>query len=115
MKGIIGFQNLRIDCIIGVLPHERLNEQSIYIDLKVKPALENNIDNLEKTIDYITLSQLCQHLANSNFQLIETYAISVIRKIFENHPVSWAWIRVRKPSAIANSDGAIVEFEEGIR
>jgi dihydroneopterin aldolase len=118
MNGLIGFENLHIDCIIGVHPEERVNEQTIFVDLKLKIDISKCIhsDCVTDTVDYVKLSQICTDLAKTNkFNLIETYASKVLAEIFNAYPITWGWIKVRKPKAIPQSEGAAVEIEEGIR
>jgi 7,8-dihydroneopterin aldolase/epimerase/oxygenase len=115
MQSFIGFHQHKVHCIIGVLPHERLQEQEIHIDLKVKADFKHpaETDSLANTIDYIVLAEICTNLAKTNqYHLIETLAWEALHKIFERFPVKWAWIRVQKPSAIP-SGYAYVELEKG--
>lgn len=117
MKGIIGFENLRISCIIGVYAEERQKEQPIFVDLKIKLDLSKSIqtDSIQDTIDYVNLSKICLDLAKTHhFNLIETYARNVLTVIFQTYPVQWAWIKVRKPNALPHADHAFVELEEGV-
>lgn len=114
-EGHIGFENLRIDCIIGVYPEERIKEQVIYVDLKVRFDISKCVmsDSFSDTVDYIQLARLCRELAVAkNFQLLESYAHYVLKEIFAKFPVTSAWIKVRKPAALPESNGAIVELEE---
>lgn len=118
MNGFIGFENLQIDCIIGVYPDERINEQAIFVSLKVKVDISICIDSdcAADTIDYVKLSQICIDTVKKNkFNLIETCASTVLTEIFHAFPVTWGWIKIKKPKAIPQSDGATIEIEKGIR
>jgi dihydroneopterin aldolase len=115
MNGIIGFENFQVDCIIGIYPEERLEKQTIFVDLKVEVDISNCIhsDNINEAIDYVKLTHLCKDLAQAHqFNLMETYASQVLQEIFRNYPASWVWIKVKKPKAIPQADFAIVEIEK---
>ena len=54
MIGTIGIEELRISCIIGIFPQERVQEQELILDLEFeldfsKMVQEQNIDD---TVDY---------------------------------------------------------------
>lgn len=115
MKGLIGFENLKIDCIIGVHLEERIKEQQIVVDLKVKVDISkcSQTDSVADTVDYVRLSQICIDVAKTHkFNLIEAYASKVLAEIFQFYPITWGWIKVKKPKAIAQAEAATVEIEE---
>ena len=35
MTGTTGLKNLRVDCIIGIYPHERAATQTVYLDIQL--------------------------------------------------------------------------------
>lgn len=114
MLGKIGFSGLRISCIIGIEPHERNQEQEILIDFKIEVDFSNVVmtDNINDTVSYVSLAQLCKDLAQKGkYLLIEKYASDVVEKVFALFPVKSAWILVKKPLAISNADCAFVELK----
>jgi dihydroneopterin aldolase len=114
MLGTIGFEGYRVSCIIGTEQHERIQEQRIFIDLKVKTDFSKVAltENLKDTINYTTLAHLCKELAvNGKYFLIEKYAFDIIQQIFDNFPVKSAWVRIKKPTAINEAEWAFVELE----
>lgn len=113
-RGIIGVCHHQIRCIVGVNPEERIQEQEIYVDLKVKSNFNACLgsDQIKDTVDYNQLAQLSTQLAQEKrYHLLETFAVEVIDQILANFPVSWAWIRVKKPLAISTAHYTLVEFE----
>jgi dihydroneopterin aldolase len=118
MKGIIGIQDLQIHCIIGIYQNERLQEQDIFVDLKVQsdfsPCVKS--DSIMETINYTKLADTCSEFAKlKKYGLLETFAVEVLDEIFRTFPVNWGWIRIKKPQAIPNAAFAVVEFEKGTR
>ena len=114
MQGIIGVRGLRIRCIVGVLPHERIHTQDLIVDIKVRTDFSACIasDTMENTVDYVRIAELATILAmEGKFQLIERYAAMVLDRLFEEFAISWAWIRIDKPAAIPQAECSTVELE----
>ncbi|MFN4173521.1 MAG: dihydroneopterin aldolase [Parachlamydiaceae bacterium] len=113
MLGIIGFEELEIDCVIGVYPDERVATQKLFIDLKVEAFIGDSIhsDRLKDTIDYCELVKLIQNEAESKCQLLETLAHRISMRLLSELNLTWVWIRIKKPSALANAKAALIEYE----
>ncbi len=117
MKGIIGFDHLKINCILGVYPEERTQKQPVYIDLKVQLNLENDITRQANTptLDYVKLAQISTQSSEKQFFLLEAFANDILENIFNEFNVSWAWIKIKKPQAIKEARYAFVELEKGMK
>ena len=114
MEGIIGIKRLRIHCIIGDLPHERVTTQDLLVDIKVRADFSACVksDRLENTVDYVRIAEIAATRAfEGKYQLIETFAAAVLQSLFEEFPISWAWIKVDKPEAILAAECSTVELE----
>jgi len=115
MLGTIGVENLKVECIIGDLPKERTHKQHIFVDFKVHLDFSDaaKTDNVNDTLCYAALSAACLDIAQKNqFHLLETYAHAIIATFLKHKKVSWAWVRIKKPGAIAGADFAFVELEK---
>lgn len=113
-RGCIGVHHHHISCIIGVLPHERTQEQDIYVDLKVETSFARCLqsDQVEDTINYVNLAQLCTELAQQRrYRLLETFAHEALINILTDPRIEWAWIRIKKPKALASAEYTFVELE----
>lgn len=112
---IIGFNNYRISCIIGIEPHEREKEQDLLVDLKVESVYVTaaQSDDIKDTVNYMALAQICKEIAcRGRYQLLERYASDVLDAILEEFPVISAWINVKKPAALPGADCTFVEFRK---
>lgn len=113
--GLLGIHQHRIDCMIGVYPEERLQVQTLFIDAKVKLDFSHCIasDQVQETIDYVLLANICTQLAQKNkYFLLETLASDILDQYIERfNAVVWAWVRIQKPSAIPSAAYAYVELE----
>ena len=109
----IGFEEQRVSCIIGIHPHERVQEQDIFIDLRVEvnfPSGES-APQISDTVDYVALANLCSVVAKEGrHQLLETLAVDIIDAIMERFPVNEVRIKIRKPEALPEAAFAFVEF-----
>ena len=111
----VGFTHLLVCCVVGTLPEEQNTPQEIGISLKVAIAPTVS-DELASTVDYTALAALCEKIALARaHQLLETLASEILEAIFAHFSVSFAWIRLEKPSALRNAQCAFVEFERGQR
>jgi len=113
-EGIIGIKDLRVRCIIGCRQQERLEEQEIFLDVKIKTDFSNVLqsDHIEHTINYSEVGKLITTTARDNqYQTIEALAGGLINVIHKQFPVSWVWVRVKKPLAMSSAQYVLVELE----
>jgi dihydroneopterin aldolase len=112
MNGIIRILDLRVDCIVGVYPHERDRAQPLFIDAELICEVRESArsDNLADTVDYDVLSQQIQATVKaSECLLLERVAAMVLGLCVETPGVQAATVRVRKPEALR--DARTVEIE----
>lgn len=112
--GLIGIKNHQIHCKIGVYPEEHLNEQIIYVDLKIKSDFSACIqsENIQEGIDYCELAKLCTDLATErHYCLLESLASDILNHCMQLFKPEWAWISIRKPEAIKTAEYAYIELE----
>ncbi len=112
--GVIGVYHHRIRCIIGINPEERIQDQEIQVDVKVRADFSSCAisERIEETISYVKIAEICTHLAQDRkYQLLETFASEVLDRLMADFKVDWAWIHVQKPSALSTAEYAFVELE----
>jgi FolB domain-containing protein len=110
----IGIEKLKVRCIIGCLPEERVEPQEIFIDLKVETPLRSNVgqDGIAHTLDYRKLAEVCENCAVAgNFELLEAYVEALINAITALFPITKGWVKVTKPSALGKAAAAYIEKE----
>lgn len=112
MTGTIRILDLRVDCIVGVYPHERETPQPLFFDLELACELRKSAasDALPDTVDYDALSQRIRSaVEDSECLLLERVAAMVLGLCVETPGVRAATVRVRKPQALR--DARTVEIE----
>jgi dihydroneopterin aldolase len=113
--GIIGFHQHQINCIVGILPDERIIERLLWVDLKVKIDFSRCLrsGSIDNTVDYSQLASFCTNLSRDKcYGLIEAFAADIITGCFEQFLAEWAWVCIKKPSAIPTAAYAFVEMEQ---
>ncbi len=114
MIGTIEIQNLKVQCIIGIHPHERIQKQALFIDIAFDYDFEKarNSEHVEDVIDYTSVAnQVKQLLIEKQYQLIETAAEEIAALLFHQ----WESIRqcnicIKKPKAIPDADFASIKI-----
>ena len=115
MTGTTGLHNLRIDCIVGIHPHERENPQPVFLDLEVDydfaPAAES--DAIPDAVDYDQMARMATELIQSRrFHLLEAMAEAVAAMLLEKVPViDCVRLEIRKPLAVPAADNSFVFVE----
>jgi 7,8-dihydroneopterin aldolase/epimerase/oxygenase len=110
MIGTAGVKGLRIDAVVGILPHEREAPQPLSVDVEVDydfaPAAAS--EGIADAVDYAKLaSELSALIQARKFLLIETLAEEAARWVLEQHPsVRAVRLEVRKPEAVPAADCA---------
>ena len=114
MQGIVGIKNHKIHCFIGNNPEEQLQPQDIYVDVRI--ALDfsksSKSGSLKDTVDYVRVAQICTELAvTRRYRIMETFAWEALQRLHSDFDLQWAWIRIKKPSALPTAEHTYVEFE----
>lgn len=111
---VLGIHQHRIDCIIGIYPEERQREQTLFVNVKIKVDCSACLSSgqIEDTIDYVLLAQLCTELAQRNrYLLLETFASDIVNECLSRFHAIWAWVCIQKPTAVPSAAYAYVELE----
>ena len=104
---------LRVNAIIGTLPHERIHRQELLIDMEISLPLGAAAvsDDLMKTVNYAEIEERAAAIADSSsFLLIEALAGAIGRMIMEYQPVAECRVRITKPRALKYSRSVAVEL-----
>jgi dihydroneopterin aldolase len=115
MVGTTGLHNLRIDCIVGIHPHERENPQAVFLDIEIDYdfAAAAASDAIPDAVDYDQMARMVTELIQSRrFQLIEAMAEGVAAMLLETMPViERVRLEIRKPAAVPAADHSFVRVE----
>ena len=93
-------ENLTCNASIGVYENEKLNKQKIIINLEIVlvNTIKTDTDNLNDVADYGKFRRIVLDIVNSkHFNLIETLADNLIKKIKTFEKVENIKLKITKP------------------
>jgi FolB domain-containing protein len=112
MKDVIELRGLQFSCIVGVLEHERLNEQPIRLDIDIKRPFKRaaKADDVLETTNYADVLRLAKDVAViGKFQLLETLADRVAKALLAyDEAITSVRVSVQKLSPPVEEDVATV-------
>jgi dihydroneopterin aldolase len=115
MIGTAGLQGLRVECIVGIHPHEREVRQSVFFDIGLDYdfAPATSVDAIGDAVDYTRAASAVTELAGRReFQLIETMAEETAAMLFEQFPQARrVRVEIRKPAAVPAAVCAFVRVD----
>lgn len=97
-------QQLRIDTIVGILPEERTNPQTIFLDIDLTTDVRTpaRTKEISDACDYSKLAtRVSEFIIKQKFLLIETLAEDVTELILKEFEVAAVKLSISKPQAIA--------------
>lgn len=99
----IFINKLKVDTIIGIYDFEKDNRQPIILDIELQYDTSQACasDNIRYAVDYHKLSQdIYEFVRQSSFQLIETLAEAIAKKILDFPMVNTVKLSLEKPNAL---------------
>lgn len=115
MIGTVGLNDLRIDAIIGIYPHEREATQPLFVDVEVDydfaPAARS--EGIDDALDYDGLARELTGLAvERQYKLLETFMEEAASHCLRHFPaISQIRLTVRKPQAVEKAASAFARIE----
>ncbi|NCN06098.1 MAG: dihydroneopterin aldolase [Spirochaetales bacterium] len=110
-----GFEGLKVECIIGVYPEERVSPQTLEIDLfaKYESTQAANGDREQDALDYTLLGNVVTECAvRGKYGLLETLAQNIlIRLENEFSAITEIELVVRKPGGMPGGRNSLVRFK----
>ena len=100
----ISIVDLEIICIIGILPNERIKEQTLLLDIYLDVEFRGSkiADDIAETIDYTKIAEMATHLGISKkYKLIESFCYDLNNLFLDTfNIIQQSKITVKKPHAI---------------
>lgn len=106
-------RGLKTDCIIGILPEERIKTQPLVLDLELElPLWEAGCTaDLDKSVDYAKLSQCVKdYVVNRRANLLEELGVELCELINKEFHVCRVTVRLAKPLAVSDADSVGIEI-----
>ncbi len=109
----IHIDGLRVDCVVGIHPHEREREQPLLISLSFPAdfAAAAASEAVSDTVDYSALARETGAFVRAGrFRLLETLVRALGRHLCTTFRLPRIALHVRKPEAIAEADSAALSL-----
>lgn len=107
---IIFVHGLKLQTIIGCLPWEKQNLQTIIIDVDMQRDTDKIIanDDIKHTVDYAEVVECIKaHLKEHRYNLVETLAEQLANLLLKSFPlIAQLTLKISKPEAIAQAQSA---------
>lgn len=100
----IHIEDLRLQAIIGINGDERATRQEVLINLEFDYEADAAIasDRIEHTVDYKKIKkQVISLVEGSRFFLLEKLTAVVLELLLSPERVTWAKVRIDKPTALS--------------
>lgn len=115
MIGTIFLEGFQFDCVIGIIPEERIKGQpvSLDIELDVNFSAAAGSDQISDTINYAEVGEALKALAiEKEYQLVERFAWEGSELVMDmDRRIERVQITIRKPNAVAAAEAVGVAFE----
>ena len=118
---VLRIEELMVDCVVGVYPHERNASQPLRVDIEMRLSTEDSAirESLRSTVDYAsTAAQVVFLLRSCRFRLLETAAHVLARYVLappapdeRRAQIESAVIRLTKPGALRGFAVPSLEIE----
>ena len=112
----ISIVDLEITCIIGILPNERVKEQTVLLDIYLDVDIGGSTfsDNINETIDYTIIADMATQLAISKkYKLIESFCFDLTNLFLDTFKIiQKSNITVKKPNALPKAKYAIFSMKK---
>ena len=108
-------RDLRVNALIGTLPHEQLRRQGLILtlELELDLAAAGKHDDLAKSVDYSEIARRAQHIMETrSFKLLEALGNALGEMLMEYPAIIRASVRLEKPRALSSAHvGVEMEFD----
>ena len=100
----ISIVDLEITCIIGILPNERVKEQTLLLNINLDVDIGDSTfaDDINETIDYTIIAEMATQLAiTKKYNLIESFCKDLNNLFLDTfQAIQQTRITVKKPNAL---------------
>jgi dihydroneopterin aldolase len=112
----ISIIDLEITCIIGILPNERVKEQTLLLNINLDVDIGDSTfaDNINETIDYTKIAEMATQLGISKkYKLIESFCYDLNNLFLDTFKIiQQSKITVKKPNAIPKAKYAAYSMKK---
>ncbi len=103
----VNINDLTFECIIGILPDERVSKQKVIIDISFEYFYDTTTSDF---VDYSLVASLVENtMIEKKYKLIEDAIVDIRQKIKDKFDIKNLKLKITKPNILPN---CIVSVEE---
>lgn len=102
---IVEIKNLKLDALIGILPHEQNRPQQICVSVSALLAANKMPSTMNETLCYASVVQYIEGLASTQHQLVEELATKIAQFCLYNGPVREVSVTLLKTEILPQTSG----------
>jgi len=113
MQDQIFITGLSVSAIIGCLPAEQEEEQSIIIDVVMEADCRTaaKSDDIMHAVNYAVVAEcIREHIKNHRYKLVENLAEKLANLLLDQFPIKQVTLKIGKPAAIKLAEMAGVQI-----
>ena len=106
MQDKVFIEDLEVETIIGIFGWERKVKQIVKISLEMDFNISDaaKTDNIDQALDYKSIGKdISSFVGKSSFQLVETMADKIAKRVLKNKSIEKVEVKVEKPGALRGS------------
>ena len=106
MQDKVFIEDLEVETIIGIFGWERKVKQIVKISLEMDFNISDaaKTDNIDQALDYKSIGKdISSFIGKSSFQLVETMADKIAKRVLKNKSIEKVEVKVEKPGALRGS------------
>ena len=114
MQDKVFIEDLEVETIIGIFGWERKVKQTVKISLEMDFNISDaaKTDNIDQALDYKSIGKdISGFVVNSSFQLVETMADKIAKRVLKNKSIEKVKVKVEKPGALRGSKSVGINIE----
>ncbi|MGN0902243.1 MAG: dihydroneopterin aldolase [Succinivibrio sp.] len=108
-------KNLKVDCVIGILPEERVKTQPLLVSLDLYLDLKEAgyTGDLTKSADYALLSaKVKEYIIERRAELLEELGVELCDLILKEFNVEKVVITLNKPMAVPGAEASGIQISK---
>ena len=113
MQDKVFIEDLEVETIIGIFGWERKVKQIVKISLEMDFNISDaaKTDNIDQALDYKSIGKdISSFVGKSSFQLVETMADKIAKRVLKNKSIEKVEVKVEKPGALRGSQAGGIKI-----
>lgn len=106
MQDTIFIHDLSVSTLIGILPHERVQKQTLILNIELATDFQKAAasDDVRDAISYADIADsIIAFAADADYGLLERFGQALIDSLFAHYPATHITLSITKPGAVLHT------------